>query len=59
MTGRSDLVDIEATLVHQTDAAYLLYDGKTKAWIPKSAVEDNDDGTFTMPEAMAIEKGFA
>ncbi len=27
-------------------------------WVPKSQVEQNDDGTFTMPEWLAKEKGF-
>lgn len=54
--GRSNLVDITAKLVHQTDGAFLINDGKRKAWVPKSAVEDNGDGTFTMPESLAIEK---
>lgn len=26
-------------------------------WCPKQFVEDNGDGTFTMPEWLAIEKG--
>lgn len=64
------LVDIAAELHHETDSAYLLYDGrseikkgdtvpsKIKTWVPKSQVEDNGDGTFTMPEWLAIEKGF-
>ena len=58
MTGKSDLVDIDATVQHQTDAAYLLdHGGAAPAWVPKSQVEDNGDGTFTMPEWLALEKG--
>lgn len=64
------LVDIAAEIHHETDKAYLLYDGrseikkgdtvpsKVKVWIAKSQVEDNGDGTFTMPEWLAKEKGF-
>lgn len=52
------LADVEAEIIHQTDAAFLLYDGKVKEWVPKSQVEDNGDGTFTMPERVAKEKGF-
>lgn len=55
-SGRSDLVDIEAKLVHQTEKAYLLKVGDREAWVPKSQVEDNGDGTFTMPEELAVEK---
>ena len=53
----SDLVDIDATLRHETDAAFLLdYGGEKPVWVPKSLVEDNGDGTFAMPEWLAIEK---
>lgn len=58
MTSRSDLTDIAAELIHQTELAYLLDDGKTRAWVPKSAVEDNRDGTWAMSERLATEKGF-
>lgn len=66
----SKLIDIAAELRHETDSAYLLWDGReevkkgdTKSselriWVPKSQVEDNGDGTFTMPEWLALEKGF-
>jgi len=64
------LIDIAAELRHETDNAYLLYDGRSeikkgdtkpselKVWVPKSQVENNEDGTFTMPEWLAMEKGF-
>ncbi len=55
-SGRSNLVDIDATLVHETDRAVLLDTGSVRAWVPKSAVENNGDGTWTLPEAMAVEK---
>jgi hypothetical protein len=38
--------------------AYRIYDGKTTEWVPKSQVEKNPDGTFTMPEWLAQDKGF-
>ena len=56
---RSDirpLVDVEAKLLHETDFAYRITDGKKTVWVPKSQVQKNDDGTFTMPEWLAIEK---
>lgn len=57
MASRNNrLVDIEAQIVHETELAYLLDDGHTTVWIPKSACEDNGDGTFTMSEAYAIDK---
>lgn len=53
-----ELTDIAAELRHQTTDAYLLDDGATKEWIAKSLVEDNGDGTFTMPMWAAKQKGF-
>ena len=64
---KSKLIDISAIVRHQTDSAFLLYDGRSeekdktkelRVWVPKSQVEDNGDGTFTMPEWLAMEKGF-
>ena len=52
------LVDIEATIEHETEKALLLdFGGDASAWVPKSVVEDNDDGTFTMPYKWAFDKG--
>jgi hypothetical protein len=47
------LVDIAAELRHETLKAWLIYDGDQEVWVPKSLVEKNDDGTFTMPEWLA------
>lgn len=53
------LVEVSATLIHETELAYLLDDGcGVRAWVPKSQCEDNQDGTFTMPERIAIDKEF-
>lgn len=65
------LIDIAAELRHETDKAYFVYDGRSeikkgdtvkselRIWLPKSQVEYNeDDGTFAMPEWLALEKGF-
>lgn len=57
--GRSELVDVEAEKRGETDKALRLHDGRTTEWVPKSQVEDNGDGTFTMPRWLAVEKGFA
>lgn len=56
--GRRELVDVAAKLQHETDSAYLITDGVTTEWVPKSVTQDNEDGTFTMPEWLAQEKGF-
>jgi hypothetical protein len=53
-----ELVDIEAEIRGETDRAYRLYDGAKSAWVPKALVENNGDGTFTMPEWLAQEKEF-
>lgn len=57
-SGRSDLVDIAAEIRAESDKAWRLYDGARAAWVPKSNVENNGDGTFSMPEWLAKEKGF-
>lgn len=52
-----ELVDLKGVVRGETDAAIrLVVDGKA-AWLPKSVVQDNEDGTFTLPESWAIEKG--
>lgn len=67
---KKELIDIAAVIRHETANAYLLYDGRTetkkgetvpseiRTWVPKSMVENNEDGSFTMPEWLALEKGF-
>lgn len=55
MTDR-ELVDIAAELRHETDKAFLVFDGDKTVWLPKSQVEQNDDGTWTMPLWLAQEK---
>lgn len=65
------LIDISAELRHETDKAYLVYDGRSeikkgdttpselRVWLPKSMVEyDERDKIFTMPEWLALDKGF-
>ena len=52
------LIDIAAEVKGETDRAYRIYDGSKTEWVPKSQVENNNDGTFTMPEWLAQEKGF-
>jgi hypothetical protein len=55
---RSELIDIAAELRGETEKAFRIFDGKITEWVPKSQVEKNDDGTFTMPEWLALDKGF-
>lgn len=56
MTDR--LIDIAAQIRGETALAYRLHDGDKTEWVPKQYVENNGDGTFTMPEWLAQEKGF-
>lgn len=67
---KSNLIDISAELCHETDKAYLVYDGRSeikkgdtsaselRIWLPKSMVEYDGNKTFTMPEWLALDKGF-
>lgn len=55
---KPELTDIAAKVVDESPRALRLYDGALTAWVPKSQVEDNGDGTFTMPLWLAKEKGF-
>lgn len=58
MTTRDGrLTDIAANVHMETARAWLINDGFKEVWIPKSQCERNDDGTFTMPEWLAKEKG--
>lgn len=55
MTER--LIDLAGILRHETDKGLLIDFGEAKpVWLPKARVEDNGDGTFTMPEWLAIDK---
>jgi hypothetical protein len=57
-------VEICAEIKRVTPTALLITDSRTEGWIPKSQVEMDQDGgvgdtvVFTMPEWLAIEKGF-
>jgi len=51
-------IDIALEIRGETEKAYKVTDGKYLEWIPKSQVENNEDGTFSMPEWLAKEKGF-
>lgn len=58
MSRNQKLTDIAGEIRGETAHALRLYDGAKTEWVPKAFVEDNGDGTFTMPEWLAIEKGF-
>lgn len=55
---KSELFDVAGELRGETEKAYRIFDGTRTEWVPKSQVERNPDGTFTMPVWLATEKGF-
>lgn len=58
MSARSDIVDIAGELRRETDKAFLIFDGTKEVWLPKALVEhDAAEGTFAMPEWLALDKG--
>jgi hypothetical protein len=58
MAEGTRLIEIAAKIRGETEKAYRLFDGTRTEWVPKSQVQDNNDGTFTMPEWLATDKGF-
>ncbi len=54
---RSNLCDIAGRVVRETEKAWLVDDGAREVWLAKSLVGKNPDGTFTLPEWLANEKG--
>lgn len=55
---RPELFDLAAEVEVETEKAWKLFDGIRSEWVPKSQVERNEDGTFTLPFWLAKEKGF-
>lgn len=62
--SKSDLIDIAAELRMVKGKGTAIFDGATDkhgrekwTWLPTSLVENNEDGTFTMPEWLALDKG--
>jgi hypothetical protein len=51
------LCDISAEIRVETARAWMVTDGTQEVWLPKSQAEHNGDGTFTLPEWLAMEKG--
>ena len=55
--GKSNLVEIAGELRHETEQAFLIFDGVRDVWLPKSLVEwDDAEGIAVMPEWLAIDK---
>lgn len=57
-------VEISGEVRRETTKAYLWWDGKVEAWVPKSQISDlteERDGSISsifIPEWLALEKGF-
>jgi hypothetical protein len=58
MKRTHDVIEISAELRRETEKAFLIFDGEKEAWVTKAQVEDNMDGTFSMPEWLAMDEGF-
>ena len=56
MSRDGKLCDLEGVVRGETEKAIRLVVGDRSAWLPKSMVEDNGDGTFTLPEWLAKDK---
>ena len=61
MSGNSP-IEFCGEIKHETDAAYLIFDGANEVWIPKSQIQEcrcikGSDWEFIIPEWLAIEKG--
>ena len=49
---------VETKIGEQNKGAYLFENPQgEKVWVPKFACQDDEDGTFTMEEQWAIDKG--
>lgn len=64
-TGESDLVEVTATKRLEKGGGTALFQGEIDPqnnreiwiWVPTSQIQDNGDGTFTMPFWLAKDKG--
>lgn len=62
---KCDPIEFYGELRHETDKAYLVYDGAVEVWIPKSQCQEarqvggkrSCDWEFTIPAWLAEEKG--
>ena len=58
MSKNHDIIEIAGELRHETEKAYLFFDGSKKVWIAKALCEwDEGSKTMQMQEWVALEKG--
>lgn len=53
---KRELIDVFCEIKGETPKAYKITDGVKTVWVPKSQVEHDGNGVFTMPEWLAKEK---
>ncbi|TXH43280.1 MAG: hypothetical protein E6Q97_34270 [Desulfurellales bacterium] len=63
-TGKSDLIEITAEFRMTKGGGTAIFQGELDendkevwVWLPTSQIENNNDGTFTLPEWLAKDKG--
>lgn len=58
--GAAERIEISGEIVdrHPAGKAVKFFDGTRTEWVPVSQLTDNGDGTFSMPEWLAKDKGF-
>jgi hypothetical protein len=58
MSKSSEPIDIAGEIRHETDAAYLFFDGDIEVWLPKAHCEwDPDAKTMAVAEWLAMDRG--
>lgn len=58
MRKNHDFIEIAEVLRHETQQAYLLFEGDKEVWIPKSLCRwDGAEKVMQMPEGLALDKG--
>lgn len=61
---RNEPVEIHVEILRETERAFLVTDGETEAWFPKSQVEEEvslnvgEHATITVPYWLAMENEF-
>ena len=60
---RDEPIEFCGEIKHETDAAYLVFDGENEVWLPKSQIQDvkelnkkQNAWLFIIPEWLAIDK---
>jgi hypothetical protein len=50
-------IEISAEMEHESEKAFLLFDGDKRVWVPKSQVKWIGKNLWEMPEWLAKDKG--